>query len=100
LEKQGEHNSNNCESSDDKAIIDGDKGQKDNPPLNSEPSRDSRAHAHIGRLERQNSTLVHDPNSDETPSREAQFEALQMLQLNPSHNRQARSGWSKSSKNK
>ena len=91
LEKRGEHNINNCESSDDEAIIDGDKGQEDNP-LNSEPNRDSRAHAHIGRLERPNSTLAHDPNSVETPSREAQFEALRMLQLNPSHNRQARRG--------
>jgi hypothetical protein len=85
LEKQGEHNSNNCESGDDKAIIDGDKGQE-------EPNRDSRAHAHIGRLERPNPSLVHDPNSVETPSREAQFEALRMLQLNPIHNRRARSG--------
>jgi hypothetical protein len=70
LEKQGEHGSKNCESSDDEAIIDGDKGQEDHPLSYREPNRDSRAHLHIGRLERSNSTLVHDPNSVETLSRE------------------------------
>jgi hypothetical protein len=91
LEKQGEHDNNNSESSDDEAIIDGDDEQEDNP-LISEPNRDFRAQERIGRLERPNSTLVHDPYSVETPSREAQFEAWRMLQLHPSHNRQAISG--------